>query len=360
MTPSSLPGRHGVEGVTKVWVDGCFDMMHYGHANALRQARSMGGYLVVGVHSDLEITKHKGCPPVMTERERYAAVRACKWVDEVVEDAPYVTSLEMMDGFGCAFCVHGDDLATDASGRDAYATVKQAGRFRECRRTPTVSTTDIVGRMLLLAQGDSQPATDSLITKFTGRAAVSKVLMAPALRIAQFSSVREPGPTDTIVYVDGAFDLFHIGHIDFLRAAKGLGTYLVVGVHEDAEVERIKGRGRPVMRLTERVLGVLSCRYVDEVLIGAPYSVTCEVITRYRVSAVAHGATPVSRDACDADPYVAARERGIYRETEKGEFSALTAESIIDRIISRRPEYLERNRRKAAKDADSPGSQSHF
>lgn len=45
-------------------------MMHFGHANALRQAKAMGDYLVVGVHSDEEIKKNKG-PPVMNERERY-------------------------------------------------------------------------------------------------------------------------------------------------------------------------------------------------------------------------------------------------------------------------------------------------
>lgn len=56
--------------VRKVWADGCFDLMHYGHANALRQAREFGDYLVVGVHSDEEIRKNKG-PPVMTEQERY-------------------------------------------------------------------------------------------------------------------------------------------------------------------------------------------------------------------------------------------------------------------------------------------------
>jgi len=74
----------------RVWTDGCFDLMHFGHANALRQAKALGDYLVVGVHSDAEIRKNKG-PPVMNEEERYAAVAACKWVDEVVKDAPYTT-----------------------------------------------------------------------------------------------------------------------------------------------------------------------------------------------------------------------------------------------------------------------------
>lgn len=53
-----------------------------GHANQLRQAKAMGKRLVVGVHNDAEITKHKG-PPVFNEQERYRMVRAIKWVDEV-------------------------------------------------------------------------------------------------------------------------------------------------------------------------------------------------------------------------------------------------------------------------------------
>lgn len=51
-------------------------MMHFGHANALRQCKTILGAdkLVVGVHSDKEIEKHKG-PPVMTEEERCAFAR---------------------------------------------------------------------------------------------------------------------------------------------------------------------------------------------------------------------------------------------------------------------------------------------
>lgn len=45
-------------------------MVHFGHANSLRQAKALGDKLVVGVHTDAEIQKHKG-PPVFTEEERY-------------------------------------------------------------------------------------------------------------------------------------------------------------------------------------------------------------------------------------------------------------------------------------------------
>jgi ethanolamine-phosphate cytidylyltransferase len=54
----------------RIWVDGCFDGMHYGHGNALRQAKQFGSQLVVGIHSDKDILKHKG-KTVFSEEERF-------------------------------------------------------------------------------------------------------------------------------------------------------------------------------------------------------------------------------------------------------------------------------------------------
>merc|ERR550534_3127999 len=142
-------------GGTRVWCDGCYDMVHFGHANSLRQAKAMGDTLVVGVHTDEEITKHKG-PPVFNQTERYRMVRAIKWVDEVVEGAPYVTTLETLDKHDCDFCVHGDDITMTADGTDTYHLVKIAKRYKECKRTQGVSTTNLVGRMLMLSKEHMQ------------------------------------------------------------------------------------------------------------------------------------------------------------------------------------------------------------
>jgi ethanolamine-phosphate cytidylyltransferase len=99
----------------RVWCDGCYDMVHYGHANSLRQAKAMGDYLIVGIHTDSEITKNKG-PPVFSQEERYKMVRAIKWVDEVIEAALNVTTVEELDEFSCDFCVHGNDITMTADG----------------------------------------------------------------------------------------------------------------------------------------------------------------------------------------------------------------------------------------------------
>lgn len=67
----------------RLYFDGCFDLMHSGHYNALRQAKELCETLVVGVISSSAIAKAKG-PPIMADEERWALVKACKWVDEVV------------------------------------------------------------------------------------------------------------------------------------------------------------------------------------------------------------------------------------------------------------------------------------
>ncbi|KAF9981418.1 Ethanolamine-phosphate cytidylyltransferase [Modicella reniformis] len=139
------------------------------------------------------------------------------------------------------------------------------------------------------------------------------------------------------------------GHIEFLKRAKELGDYLLVGIHDDQTVNAIKGVNYPLMNLHERVLSVLACRYVDEVVIGAPYSVSEQVLEKvYKVNVVVHGNTPTLEDSDGEDPYKLAKERGIYREIDNPQ-NTVTTESIIDRIITHRRQFEERQRRKEQK-----------
>ncbi len=132
----------------RVWANGCFDVFHFGHANFLRQAKVMGDYLIAGVHGDLDITRNKA-HPVMGETERARIIAAVKWVDEVRTGIPYGDVLKTLNEHACEFCVHGDDIAQDASGCDIYSECKENGRFRECKRTEGISTTLIIDRILL-------------------------------------------------------------------------------------------------------------------------------------------------------------------------------------------------------------------
>ncbi|MCI01729.1 ethanolamine-phosphate cytidylyltransferase-like, partial [Trifolium medium] len=128
----------------RVYMDGCFDMMHYGHCNALRQARALGDQLIVGVVSDDEIIANKG-PPVTPLHERLIMVNAVKWVDEVIPEAPYAITEEFMkklfDEYNIDYIIHGDDPCVLPDGTDAYAHAKKAGRYKQIKRTEGVSST---------------------------------------------------------------------------------------------------------------------------------------------------------------------------------------------------------------------------
>ncbi|XP_044528106.1 ethanolamine-phosphate cytidylyltransferase isoform X4 [Gracilinanus agilis] len=328
----------GTKRTVRVWCDGCYDMVHYGHSNQLRQARAMGDYLVVGVHTDEEIAKHKG-PPVFTQEERYKMVQAIKWVDEIVPGAPYVTALETLDKYNCDFCVHGNDITLTVDGRDTYEEVKKAGRYRECKRTQGVSTTDLVGRMLLMTKAhhssrelpsEYREYTDSFgkcprsHSPWTG---VSQFLQT-SQKIIQFASGKEPEPGDTIIYVAGAFDLFHIGHVSFLEKVYQLAErpYIIAGLHFDQEVNHYKGKNYPIMNVHERTLSVLACRYVAEVVIGAPYAVTADLLDHFK------------------EP----KRRGIFHQIDSG--NDLTTDLIVQRIIKNRLEYEARNQKKEARE----------
>src|SRR5580658_1988245 len=60
-----------------------------------------------------------------------------------------------------------------------------------------------------------------------------------------------------IVLADGCFDLLHVGHVRYLRAAKALGDILVLALNSDESVKKEKGPGRPLLPLEDR-LGVLA------------------------------------------------------------------------------------------------------
>ena len=215
--------------------------------------------------------------------------------------------------------MHGDDITSDSSGEDCYRYVKAAGRFLVVKRTPGISTTDLVGRMLLCTknhfirsplktlageEGSESPeerkrSGDEMTQRIreyatdeTGLQPGPQVLSWAASKAAMQDHASEekgtyrtmaygkaPCQGQRIVYVDGGFDLFSSGHVEFLRqvamaedaigrqngwyedSTKDYGpAYIVVGVHDDEVINHWKGVNYPIMNIFERGLCVLQCR----------------------------------------------------------------------------------------------------
>ncbi|MEZ4770561.1 MAG: D-glycero-beta-D-manno-heptose 1-phosphate adenylyltransferase [Caldilineales bacterium] len=73
----------------------------------------------------------------------------------------------------------------------------------------------------------------------------------------------------TVVFTNGCFDLLHRGHVDYLRRARQLGDFLIVGLNSDASVRRLKGPGRPILAEGDRAEVLAALRAVDAVVIFA-------------------------------------------------------------------------------------------
>jgi rfaE bifunctional protein nucleotidyltransferase chain/domain len=71
----------------------------------------------------------------------------------------------------------------------------------------------------------------------------------------------------TVVLANGCFDLFHVGHIRYLRGAKAKGDILVVALNSDGSVRRLKGKGRPILPQGERAEILAAFSFVDYVTI---------------------------------------------------------------------------------------------
>lgn len=257
-----------------------------------------------------------------------AAAEACRWATRSIPNAPYVTQLPWVTHYGCQYVVHGDDVTSDSDGNDCYRFVKAAGRFKIVKRTPGISTTDLVGRMLLCTKshfvnsvegrlageegpGEKEERVSSgadlfqrikdYATDESGWQPGSQVFIWGGSKSAKLDqSVEEAGSFETlvqgkqpkpgqrIVYVDGGFDLFSSGHVEFLRQVmeceviegrqrgwydaeqrearvKNHGedyppAYVVAGIHDDDVINHWKGLNYPIMNIFERALCLLPCR----------------------------------------------------------------------------------------------------
>lgn len=84
--------RHNNQKVRIVFTNGCFDILHRGHVQYLKQARALGDILIVGLNSDDSITRLKGeGRPINTQEDRAFLLSGLECVDYVVifdEDTP--------------------------------------------------------------------------------------------------------------------------------------------------------------------------------------------------------------------------------------------------------------------------------
>lgn len=384
--------------------------MHFGHANAFRQARALGTYVIAGINPDKEIIKYKQGPPIMNEEERKIVVQSCKWVDEVVENVPYIMNEKyiqyIINKYNVDYIVHGDDPCIAPDGTNVFDSSCKLDIFRTIKRTEGVSTTNIIGRILTMHDYcKPTTVTDTTIslynksplsinkTKYIHSPTLSidesnTVLLPPTLeckvssplqnqfahkselfptmwRFTQFATPRPPTKDDVIVYVDGTWDMFHSGHVEFLQQCRKFGTYVLAGIYSDHTAHTILGYNYPILNIYERSLSLLSCKYIDDIILGAPRKITKDLITTFNIQVVCSGdlmdsnvrqypytvdhsprKSFIKYDNEKDDPYYIPKLLGIYRIVHSTR--DLTIHDIVFRIINNLETFSEKYKSRSA------------
>ena len=135
---------------SRVYVDMEGDLFHAGHVTLLREARRHGDWLVVGVLSDDTAASYKR-RPIMTLAERVEVIKSCRYVDEVIEDAPFQLTEAFLDEHAITTVVHGDDLSPDGA-ETIYGPAVTAGKLTYIQRVGGISTTQLIQRVLDAAE----------------------------------------------------------------------------------------------------------------------------------------------------------------------------------------------------------------
>lgn len=84
-----------------------------------------------------------------------------------------------------------------------------------------------------------------------------------------------------VVFTNGCFDLLHLGHVDYLEKARGLGDKLVIGLNTDSSVSRFKGPERPLQDQNSRARVLAALQFVDLVVFfdeDTPQSLISELV----------------------------------------------------------------------------------
>lgn len=129
---------------TVVYACGVFDMLHTGHIQMFLSAKRYGNKLLVGVHNDNDVASYK-CTPIKSHLERCTDASWCRFVDEVIPNAPLCLTEEFIKEHNIHVVVCSDEYF-QKEGDQYYRVPRDMGILREVKYSPGMSSSEIVRR----------------------------------------------------------------------------------------------------------------------------------------------------------------------------------------------------------------------
>jgi ethanolamine-phosphate cytidylyltransferase/choline-phosphate cytidylyltransferase len=137
------------ENPIRVYASMVADLFHYGHVAFLKRAHQLGTYLIVGTISDDVATAYKR-KPILSQEERTKVMAGCKYVNEIINDAPLIVTKEFIQQHNIDLVVHGDDFnpaKLRTSLRTYFADPVAMNIMRIIPYTAGISTSEIITRI---------------------------------------------------------------------------------------------------------------------------------------------------------------------------------------------------------------------
>jgi ethanolamine-phosphate cytidylyltransferase len=132
------------------FIDGCFDIFHYGHIHALYQAKNKCSKLIAATHTCDEIFETKGKKSLYDYKSRKSLLEECKFIDVVHDSVIYNTSIDILREKGCDYFFHGEDNIDESPLKE----LKEQGVLKVYNRTKGISTTNLNKRLSQYQNGE--------------------------------------------------------------------------------------------------------------------------------------------------------------------------------------------------------------
>ena len=131
-----------------IYIDGVFDLTHYGHFELIQKVKEKfpNSNIIVGVCSDEDCTEYKR-KPIMNIYERSRTIEMCKNVDRIIMNCPWIINKDFIEKENIDYVCHESTPYKTGDIEDVYSYVKSIGKFQHIDRCEGISTTEIIKRV---------------------------------------------------------------------------------------------------------------------------------------------------------------------------------------------------------------------
>lgn len=132
-----------------IYVDGIYDLFHAGHVTTLKYIKNMRNdvNLIVGIVNDKDATGYKRVP-VINENNRYIMLESCKYIDNIITNAPLIITKEFMLKNNIDLVVHGFNNPEDENCQSEFFKVPiEMGKYKTIPYSYIESTSNIIKRI---------------------------------------------------------------------------------------------------------------------------------------------------------------------------------------------------------------------